>query len=108
MVGGHEQGVGAVEGERDVGGCGGVGHLLGLAAGDPAVLVVFGQDRGVACAEPQAGCLFPCGAEPDRGGELDVSECGGEQGHGAAVLDRLQLPGVTGQDHLGAAFLGQG
>ena len=72
--GGHEQGVGAVQGERDVGGCGGVGHLLGLAADDPAVLVVFGQHRGVACAEPEAGCLFPCGAEPDRVGELDVSE----------------------------------
>ena len=40
-------------------------------------------------------------------GEQHISQCDGEQGHGAAVLDRLQLAGVTGQDHLGAACLGQ-
>jgi hypothetical protein len=54
VFGGHEQGVGAVQGERDVSGCGGVEELFGLAADDAAVLVVFGQDRGVAGAQPQA------------------------------------------------------
>ena len=48
VVGGHQQGVGAVRGQGDVGGRGGVGHLLGVAAVDAAVLVVLGQDRSVA------------------------------------------------------------
>jgi hypothetical protein len=43
----------------------------------------------------------------DTIGEPHISQRAGEQGHGAAVLDRLQLPGVTGQDHLGAALFGQ-
>ena len=48
VVRGHQQGVRAVQGEREVGGCGGVHHLLGFAAADPAVLVVLGQHAGVA------------------------------------------------------------
>jgi hypothetical protein len=43
----------------------------------------------------------------DTIGEPHISQRVGEQGHGAAVLDRLQLTGVTGQDHLGAALFGQ-
>ena len=48
VVGGHQQRVGAVHGERDVGGRGGIQHLFRIAAVDPAVLVIFGQDRSVA------------------------------------------------------------
>ena len=66
VVRGHQQRVGAVQGEREVGGRGGVHHLLGFAADDPAVLVVLGQHGGIAVAEPQAGGLFPRGVEPDR------------------------------------------
>ncbi len=50
--------------------------------------------------------LFPVAAEPDRLGEPDVAEGGGEQGHAAAVLHRLQLAGVPGEDQLPAAGLG--
>ena len=89
--------------QGDVGGCGGVHHLLRLAGVDPGVLVVFGQDGGVAGAQPQAGVLFPGGAEPDGLGEAGVAQGAGEQGHAAAVFHRLQLLGITGQDHLGAA-----
>ena len=74
VVGGHQQGVGAVGGQRDVGGCGGVHHLLRFPAADPGVLVVVGQDGGVAVAQPQAGLLFPGGAEPDGFGEPGVAE----------------------------------
>ena len=42
VVGGHEKRVGAAGGEGDVGGRGGVDHLLGLAAENAAVLVVLG------------------------------------------------------------------
>ena len=42
VVGGHQQRVRAVGGEREVGGRGGVHHLLRLAAADPGVLVVLG------------------------------------------------------------------
>ena len=108
VVGGHQQDVGAVRGQRDVGGRGGVHHLLRLPADDPAVLVVLGQHGGVAVAQPQAGGLFPGGAEPDGFGEPGVAEGAGEQGHAAAVFHRLQLAGVPGQDHLGAAGLGVG
>ena len=102
VIGGHQQGVGAAGGEGDVGGCGSVDHLLRVAAGDPAVLVVLGQDRRVPRTQPQAGGLFPGGAEPDWLGEPGVAERIGEQGHAAAVFHRLQLLGITGQDHLGA------
>ena len=102
MVGGHQQDVGAVQGEREVVGCGGVHHLLRVPAADPGVLVVVGQRAGVARAQPQAGRLFPPGAEPDRLGQLDEAERLGEQGQAAAALDGLQLAGVTGEDHLGA------
>jgi hypothetical protein len=44
VVGDHQQGVRAVQGQRDVGGRGGVHHLLGFAAVDAAVLVVLSQD----------------------------------------------------------------
>ena len=108
VVGGHQQRVGAVGGQRDVGGRGGVHHLLRVPADDPAVLVVLGQHGGVAVAQPQAGGLFPGGAEPDRLGEPGVAEPVGEQGHAAAVLHRLQLAGVPGQDHLPVAGLGVG
>ena len=59
VLGGHEQGVGAVGGQGDVGGRGGVDHLLGVAAVDAAVLVVVGEHGGVAVAQPQAGVPVP-------------------------------------------------
>ena len=108
VVRGHQQGVGAAGGQRDVGGRGGVHHLLRVPADDAAVLVVLGQHAGVAVAQPQAGVLFPGVAEPDGFGEPGVAEGGGEQGHAAAVLHRLQLADVAGQDDLGAAGLGVG
>ena len=104
----HQQRVGAPGGQGDVGGRGGVHHLLRLAADDPGVLVILGQHAGVAVAEPQAGGLFPGVAEPDGFGEAGVAQGAGEQGHAAAVLDRLQLADVPGQDDLGAAGLGVG
>ena len=64
--------------------------------------------RGVAVAQPQAGVLFPGVAEPDGFGQPGVAEGAGEQGHAAAVLHRLQLADVPGQDDLGAAGLGVG
>ncbi len=85
---GHQQGIGAVEGEGGVGGRGGVHHLLRVSPGDPAVLVVAGQHGGITGAQPQAGLLFPFVAEPDWLGELDVAEGVGEQGHAAAVASR--------------------
>jgi hypothetical protein len=106
VVGGHQQGVFVLQGERDVGLGGGVHHLLGVAAFDPAVPVIVGQHRHIAVAQAQASGPLPFGAEPDRLGELDVAEHAGQQGHTAAVLDRLQLPGVPGEDHLGAAGRG--
>ena len=102
VVGGHQQGVRAVQGQRDVGGRGGVHHLFRLAAVDAALLVVLSQDADVAGAEAQAGGLFPGGAESDGFSELDVAEGVGEQGHAAAVFHRLQLLGIAGQDDLGA------
>ena len=107
VVGGHQQRVGAVHGERDVGGRGGIHHLFRFAAADPAVLVILGQHGGVAGAQPQAGGLLPAGAEPDRLGELHVAELVGEQRHAAAVFHRLQLGGVAGQDHLGVLGVGE-
>ena len=103
VIGGHQQHIGAVHGEREVVGRGGVHHLLRVTAADPGVLVVLGQHRGIPGAQPQAGRLFPGGAEPDRLGQLHEAEGAGEQGQAAAVLHRLELLGVTGQDHLGAA-----
>ena len=72
------------------------------------MLVVLGEHRSVAVAQPQAGLLLPSGAEPGRLGQAGVAEGFGEQGHAAAVLDRLQLLGVAGQDHLGVAGGGLG
>jgi len=92
----HQQRVGAACGQGDVGGRGGVHHLLGFPAEDTGVLVVFGEHGGVAVAEPQAGVLFPGGAEPDGFGEAGVAEGLGEQGHAAAVLNRLELADVSG------------
>ena len=105
VIGGHQQHIGAIGGQRDVGGRGGVHHLLRVPADDAAVLVVLGQHGGVPVVQPQAGLLFPVVAEPDRLGEPDVAEGAGEQGHAAAVLHRLQLAGVPGQDHLPVAGL---
>ena len=106
VVGGHQQRVGAACGEGDVGVRGGVDHLLRVPAEDAAVLVVVGQDGGVAVTQPQAGVLFPPITEPDRCGEPGVAEGAREQGHAAAVLHRLQLAGVPGKDHLPVAGLG--
>ncbi len=108
VVRGHQQRVGALKGQGDVGGCGGVHHLLRVPAIDPGVLVVLGQDGGIAVAEPQAGGLFPGGAEPDRFGEPGIAQGGGDQGHAATVFHGLELTGVPGQDHLPAAGLGVG
>ncbi len=98
MVGGHQQDVGAVGGQRDVGGRGGVHHLLRLAADDPAMAVIFGEHGGIPVAQPQARLLFPGGAEPGRSGQPCVAERAGEQGHAAAVFHGLELAGVPGQD----------
>ena len=108
VVGGHEERVGAAGCEGDVGGRGGVHRLLWIAGVDAAVLVVVGQDSGVAVAEPQAGVLFPGVAEPDGFGQPGVAEPGGEQGHAAAVFHGLQLAQVPSQDDLGAAGPGVG
>ena len=105
MVGGHQQDVGAVGGQRDVGGRGGVHHLLRLAADDPAMAVIFGEHGGIPVAQPQARLLFPRGAEPGWLGQPCVAERAGEQGHAAAVFHGLELAGVPGQDDLGAAGL---
>ena len=72
------------------------------------MLVVLGQDGRVAGVQPQAGGLFPGGAEPGRFGQLDVAEGVGEQGHAAAVFHCLQLLGITGDDQLGAVGGGLG
>jgi hypothetical protein len=66
VVGGHQQHVGALKRQGGVGGRGGVEHLLRVAALDPRVLVVLGQDGAVAVTQPQAGGLFPGGVEPPR------------------------------------------
>ena len=58
VLGGHQQRVGAIHGERDVGGRGGVHHLLRFPADNPAVLVIGGQHRSVPVMQPQAGRLF--------------------------------------------------
>jgi hypothetical protein len=108
VVRGHQQRVGAADGQGDVGGSGGVHHLLGFPAQDAGVLVVFGEHAGVAVAEPQAGGLFPGVAGPDGFGQAGVAQGAGEQGHAAAVLDRLQLLGIPGRDDLGAAGPGVG
>ena len=108
MVRRHQQRVRAAGGQGDVGGRGGVHHLLGFSADDAAVLVILGQHRSVAVAQPQAGLLFPAGAEPDGFGEPGVAEYLGEQGHAAAVFHRLQLLGIPGQDDLGAGRCGLG
>ena len=72
------------------------------------MLVIVGQHGGVPVPQPQAGFLFPLVAEPGRLGQPHVAERVGEQGQAAAVLDRLQLADVPGQDHLGLAGLGVG
>ena len=108
VVRGHQQRVGAVGGQRGVGGRGGVHHLPGFSADDAAVLVVLGEHRRVAVAQAQAGVLFPGVAEPDGFGQPGVAEGGGEQGHAAAVFDGLELADIPGQDDLGAAGLGVG
>ena len=103
VAGGHQDRVGAAGGQGDVGGRCGVHRLLRVAGVDAAVLVVVGQDGGVAVTKPQAGVLFPGVAEPDGFGQPGVAEPGGEQGHAAAVFDGLELAEVPGQDDLGAA-----
>ena len=87
---------------------GGVHHLLRLAAGDPGVLVVLGQDGGIPGAQPQAGRLLPPGAEPDRLGQLHEAQSLREQGQAAAVLHRLQLLSIPSEDHLGIGGRGLG
>ena len=68
------------------------------------MLVVLGQDGGIAVVQPQAGGPFPGGAEPDRLGELheaeDLSEqaaAGPEVGPGDGVGPAAARVGV---DHL--------
>jgi hypothetical protein len=73
MVGGHQQDVGAVGGQGDVGGRGGGRHLLRLAADDPALAVIFGEHGGIPVAQPQARLLFPRGAEPGWSGQAYVA-----------------------------------
>ena len=107
VVGRDQQRVGVVGGQGGVVGGGGLGHQLRVAAGDPAVLVVFVEDGGVAVAEPQAGGALPRGAEPHRLGQPDVAEAVGEQGHAAAVLHGLELLGVARDDDLAPVPLGQ-
>ena len=70
----HQQRVGAAGGQGDVCGRGGIHHLLRLAADDPGVLVILGQHAGVPVAQPQAGGLFPGGAEPDGFGQPGVAQ----------------------------------
>jgi hypothetical protein len=106
MIGRHQQHIGAVQGQGEIVGCGGVDHLLRVPTTDAGVPVVLGQHTAVARAEPQAGRLLPPGAEPDRLGQLNIAEGASEQGQAAAVLHRLQLLGIPGQDHLHAAARG--
>ena len=56
------------------------------------MLVVLGEHGGVACAQPQAGGLFPGGAEPDRLGEPGEAKRVGEQGQAGAT----ELPMLIG------------
>ena len=86
VIGGHQQDVGAARGQGDVGGRGGVHDLLGVAADDAAVLVVLGQDRGVAVAEPQAGGAFP------RRGTGRVRRAGRSRAPGRAATCRRRSP----------------
>jgi hypothetical protein len=51
-------------------------------------------------AQPQRGAAFPGGGEPDRLGQLHVSQPVGEQHHGAAALDGGELFLVPGQYQL--------
>ena len=69
--------------------------------------VVFGEDGGVAGAEPQARRSFPFVLEPDRLGQLDVAVLAGEQPHSAAALDGGQLFLVPGDEHLAVQVVGQ-
>ena len=62
-------------------------------------------DRSVPIAEPQAGGLLPGVPEPDGFSKPGVAQGIGEQGHAAAVLDRLQLLGIPGQDDLAPRLL---
>ena len=55
----HQEHVAAGQVPGDVGLPGGVEDLLGVAAPDPAVLVVLGQHRCIAGAEPQRGLAAP-------------------------------------------------
>jgi len=55
VVGSHEKGVGAADGEGDIGGRGGVDHLLRVSPEDAAMLVVLGEDAGVAVSS-MASC----------------------------------------------------
>jgi hypothetical protein len=106
VLGGHQQHIGAIGGQGDVGGRGGVHHFLGVPAGDAAVLVIVGQHGEVPVAQPQAGVLFPLVAEPDWLSQPDVAQRAGEQGHAAAIGHGLQLAGVPGQDQLPVAGIG--
>ena len=87
VIGGHQQGVGAARGQGDVGGRGGVHDLLGVAADDAAVLVILGQDRGVAVAQPQAGLSVPTGCGTGR-----VRPAGRSRGRRRAGTCRRRFP----------------
>ena len=76
--------------------------LIGRGAADPAVLVVVIQRGGDPLAQPQRGVAFPLGGEPDRLGQLHISEPVGEQHHRAAALDGGELLLVPGEHQLAA------
>jgi hypothetical protein len=99
VVGRHQQRVRPCYGESGVGGYGDH-HLLRGPAGDASMLVVFGQDGGVALAQAQAGGLFPRFAETDRPGQPGIAETVGEEGHAATVLYCLELTCGSVRDNL--------
>src|SRR5262245_40095170 len=58
--------------------------------------------RGLTVAEPQRGVAFPGGGEPDRLGQLHITEPVRQQRHRAAALDGGELFLVAGQHQLAA------
>ena len=67
-------------GQGDVGGRGGVHHLLRVAADDAAVLVVLGQHAECRRRAAAGWLLFPGVAEPDGFGQPGVAQRSGRAG----------------------------